>query len=163
MKNTDVLTQFMPMRVAFAADSSVLVSANYSTGLSIRHGLAWLVHAVHFSMGIVAATLADGAVVMVISTKKGLTTRPEIADAGVVALRRITLGSEPGVHDGFYHEAFMPPVPLVAGNLTLYAKADTDLACLAEQSVYARIAYTTMELDAKDYVEVAEVWAQAEG
>jgi hypothetical protein len=65
-------------------------------------------------------------------------------------------------YDFFFREDFLPPIPLVAPNLSMYHKCNINDVNLQSKTHRARILYTTAKVEASDFIEIAEVWAQAE-
>lgn len=155
----DAFMNFKGVKVSLdAADSSALVEARLETGLSIRGGLAWLIHKIEVYM---KAADADYTLRVALSTRQGLTGIPLLNDDGTVCYFE-----ERGmlVTEGFpiiqrpLQAGYLPPVPLASAMLSLYAKTAADVATLRAKEIELRIGYTTTPLDAALYTELHETW-----
>ena len=163
----DLFMQFASIAgVLGAADSSVLQAFQLPTGLSVRGGLLWLVHAVQFFHPM-HKSLAVGAqgIRLSLSTHVNEATLPGLEDPGVIAvclpfLQQITAENAYGYSGPGEDQHYLPPVPLAAPVLTLYAESNADEMNLWSAPVGVRIGYTTSPLDEASYAEIAEVWGQ---
>lgn len=152
----DAFLQFAVVKVTTdAANSTVLVQATLETGLSIRGGLAWLIHLLEWFLPHQAATLADMSGVL--CTVKGLTALPALGDKGVLSRADWVSNSASEMWQP-HRQSFLPPVPIASPSLTLYAKSTADVAGLRGKEAHCRIGYTCITLDAALYQEIAEVW-----
>jgi len=161
LKHKDVFMQFKDFRISLdAADSSTLVTVSFDTGLSVRGQLMWLCHLVEV-WNPVRAFANPVICEMALSTRAGLAVFPEIGDPGLIfkeshAGHVITTGGQT-TRDP-HQLRFLPPIPLAAPNLSMYAQMDADEAAYRGVLLTARMGYTTTPLDAGAYVEIAETW-----
>jgi len=158
---TDLYMNFLNVDVTTdAADASALESSEINTGLSIRGGLAMLVHKIEifFPDELVNGVYLECA----LSTRKGLTTMPGLNDGGCIAKARrtpILAGAAYGVLVEYPQTLdFLPPVPLAAPKISLYAAAEADDASYRSKKIEVRIGFTTQPMESKMYLEIAETW-----
>lgn len=159
----DLFMNFFPMTVLLdAANSTVLVELERPTGLHIRGELMFAVHLIEVGVQIVPVAGANILVDWALSTVPGLAALPVLGDRGLVAWgqRGISLVTEgesnwqlPVAH------RYLPPIPVAASQLSLYAAASADHASLRTLPLRLRMGFTTTPLDAAAYTEVAETWA----
>lgn len=163
-KVSDLFIQFASIESAMdAGDSSVLTEKQVQTGLSPRAGNAWLVHAVeffvdglHFDAAMVFATL-------VLSTSRGLAAMPGLTAKGTIArLDRLSQLATSGaiLIDQPFRVPFFPPVPIASAWLALYAQTNIDALNYRSVKVECRLSFTTIPIDAKVALEIAETWSQ---
>ncbi len=141
-----------------AADSSVLVEAQRNTGLSIRGALLWLIHVVEIYF---PREGASNELQMAVSTRAGLAVMPLLGDTGVVvkAIHAVNLTVEgASQYTQPVQLRYLPPIPIAAPQLSLYAKSAANIVGLRGDLLEARIGFTTAPLDAAAYTEIAEVW-----
>lgn len=161
MTHKDVFMQFKDFRINLdAADSSALVEVTVDTGLSVRGQLMWLCHLIE-AWNPIRAFANPVICEMALSTRVGLAVFPEIGDAGLVfkashAGHVITTGGQT-TRDP-HQLQYLPPIPLAAPRLSIYAQMDADEAAYRGVLLAARMGYTTTPLDAGAYVEIAETW-----
>lgn len=162
-KAKDLYMNFANVLLSYdASNSATLVSAKVDTGLSIRGGLVWLIHFIDFwfandpSAGHVTQQMA-------LSTVNGLAAMPEITDKGLI--ERVDLQSFYYTAAGFQYgvgarkkENHLPPIPMASPQVVLYAKTAADITTIRGDAIKCRIGFTTAELDAAMYTEIAEVW-----
>lgn len=143
-----------------ASDTTTLVSADVDTGLSLRGGIAWLVHAIDVAwMDAVEAVAVVYSVAL--STLKGQAVIPDLLAPGCVYrwnLQSTMLTSGRSDIHLQRREVFGPPVPLATPNLTIYASTQVDVAAARGDEIQIRIGYTTIPLEPAIFQEIAEVW-----
>lgn len=152
----DIFMQFKG--IADTAEGTTFTAAEFPTGLSIRGALLWLMHVVEFFLPQDSHSVINGSYELALSTKKGLTAVPNPLDDGVVAYH--TSAIKEATNGGAYiplveRHDFLPPVPLAAPILYLYGDG-TNAAYTG--GIGVRVGFTTEELDAATYTEVAETW-----
>jgi hypothetical protein len=156
----DLFIQYKDISVLTdGADSTTLVSADFDTGLSLRGGIAWLIHMIACQAEVLNVT-AEG-VRIALSTLKGKTAMPRLHDKGCIDVFSWVaefLTSGMFALDAVSRHSMMPPLPLAAPNISLYVQTPTDVAAARGTFVDIRIGYTTMPLDAPIFQEIAEVW-----
>lgn len=161
-KARDLFMQFAAVRVLLdGADSSTLVEGKVPTGLSVRGGLIWLIHQVEWMLPNHLLTQASVELEAAVCTVAGLAAMPQIHEKGVVAvdIEGCLLLTEGMTY--FRHpvkDGFLPPVPLAAPNLSIYAKSGVDDANVRGEAVIARVGFTTAPLTNDVYAEIAETW-----
>jgi hypothetical protein len=157
----DLYMQFADVSVEFdSSDSSTLVTDKVNTGLSIRGQLIWLIHQIE----VLFSTQEGGASNqqrIAISTREGLTSLPNLGDAGVIAkLEKQFLLATSGI--SLIHQPhtakYLPPIPIASPAIHLYAETKNDSANFRGELIEARFCFTTAPLDAKTYTEIAETW-----
>lgn len=160
--STDKFMQFGVIKGVLTSSSDDLVSANLNTNLSIRGGLAWLIHVVEFIFEGSLFSAAFSSFDMSLSTVKGETVIPDIDDKGVIAFSRFIsqYASSGAYNPGAMPKvlSFLPPVPIASPNLTLYGKCSTDAAAMDATAFKCRFGFTTISLDDGMYTEIAETW-----
>lgn len=157
----DLFLNFMDLTAKYdATDSSSLEETEFGTGLTIRGGLAFLIHQVEV---IFPTFAADNDQLCMLCTEKGKSAigANQFGDKGVIAYFQrqwayVTSGG--GVIDTPMIARFMPPVPVAAPNISVYLKTSADEAALRAAPVGVRLGFTTVELDPALYTEVAETW-----
>lgn len=157
---TDVFMQFAAWSLVWPGVTTVLTEAAIKTGLSIRGGIMWLIHMVELIN--VNPSVDANAVDVSLSVRDGLNVLPQLDDPGCLAQMRqvATLSTNGRSLSLLPHTAhFLPPIPLAAPNLSLYAVSSIDDAALDGDEVVVRVGYTTSPLDARSYAEIAETWA----
>ncbi len=148
--------------VTDAANSVTLVEASVDTGLSIRGGFMWLIHLVEmeFDMPFIGTTHSLYAALSVL---KGRAVLPTYGQNGLITRYVRTFEA---LTSGFTNVqepnrfSFLPPIPVAAPNLSLYAKSSLDHATLRGKDIHCRIGYTTTKLDSAAFLEIAEAWGQ---
>ena len=146
-----------------SANSSTLVEEEVATGLSIRGGLAFLIHKVEIIPADIRGTVAEQTLVA-LSTKAGLTTIPELGDSGCILKYEDTFvyaSSGVGFEHGPKHFNYLPPIPLAHPKIVTYVQTIADEASFRSVKVQIRIGFTTIKVDNKMYTELAEVWGFA--
>lgn len=157
----DMFMQFKDITVLLnGANTSTLEEQEIDTGLSIRGRLVWLIHLIEVSIPLWSFTaplvLDVGA-----STRVGLAAMPPLGDPGV--LFRASLSAHVATEGGMVHTSpmqlrYLPPFPLAAPKLSVYAQSDADEAAFQGKPVSVRLGFTTAPLDAAMYTEIAETW-----
>jgi len=141
------------------SDTTTVVEEQVPTGLSVRGLLIWQIHQVEWFSD---QSEADCEIRAALSARTGLVGVPLLGDDGVYAwwARQTKLVTE-GIHESLmpFHQPFLPPVPLAAPAISLYARTLADVAALQGTIVRVRIGYTTAPLDANAYLEIAETWS----
>lgn len=157
----DLYMNFMSIDVDLdAADSTTVVEQQVNTGLSVRGGLAWLIHLVEIYF--TDASVHQNYLLAALSTRHGETEVPTIFDGGCIAAARrdsFTAGSAYWTFDYQPKQInYLPAIPIAAQSISLYAASETNSATYQGETIEVRIGYTTVELDAKMYLEIAEAW-----
>jgi len=158
-KPKDLYMNTCRIKLKTAASSVTLVEAKKDTGLSVRGGLIWLLHAVEFFF--VAAHSTTVRSKLLLSTVPDLATFPALGDRGVISVGEVlTMLSSSG--GGWLKQPivnkYLPPIPLASPNISLYWMSSVDVAEIRLVDMEARLLFTTAPLDQKTYVEIAEVW-----
>jgi hypothetical protein len=157
--NTDVFLQFAVLEGVWPGVSTDLSEVTMKTGLSIRGGLAWLIHLIEVWVN--QQNTTNIAVEVALSTIAGLTAMPTPGDKGTVgffsthrhlATQGASLKVSPTRH------SFLPPVCLASPDLSLYWQASADDATLDGGDVFCRIGFTTTPMEKDLYAEIAETW-----
>lgn len=163
-KVSDLFTQFASLVSAFdGSDTAVLVEKQVQTGLSPRAGNAWLVHAVEFFMDGVHFDAAMVVARALLSTSRGLAAMPDLTAKGTIArVDRLSQLATSGavIIDQPFRVPFFPPIPIASAWLALYVETNIDAAIYRGVKVEARIHFTTIPIDAKVALEIAETWSQ---
>lgn len=169
----DLYTQWVAIDGAFDSSSlSNMSETNMQTNLSVRGKLVWLIHALEFSFDFNDGAIFSGGGAscdVALCTRGGLATMPQHNDPGVIqkfnwGIMLLEVGTPAdqavGLAEYLFPKKFtyMPPVPIAAGALSLYAQCRVTPAAFNDNLVNVRIAFTTEELDEKMYVEISEVW-----
>jgi len=157
----DLYMQFADVSVDYdSSDSSTLVDAKVDTGLSIRGQLIWLIHLIEimFSSDDAAQTTHQQ---VAISTREGLAAMPDLGEAGVLVKAEkqfffVTSGLALMHQPLALH--YLPPIPIAAPSLHVYAQTTIDNSYLRGDTVEIRFGFTTAPLDSKAYTEIAETW-----
>lgn len=143
-----------------AANSASLVEGQFKTGLSVRGQLAWIVHSieVYFADAAVATSIQE----LAVCTVGELATMPDLGDKGVIHKCRERLLYAGAAFAAAvyrpYGKEFLPPVPLASPNLSVYAKTAADDANLRGETIEVRLGFTTVPMDSKLVLEIAETW-----
>jgi len=158
----DLYMQFAALSVILnGTNAQTLVEAMIHTGLSIRGGLAWLIHQVEVFCPV--GTLAGAEELYVaVAGIPSLGAMPELNDKGVLvrvtdAHTMVTNGMSQQYMPWVRH--FLPPVPYAGPKMCVYARTRDDEAPYRGLVVRARICFTTVPIDSKMYAELAETWA----
>lgn len=160
VKPNDVFGQFFAMTVSSGADASAWEKNEIPTGLSIRGGYIWLIHAIEFMPVLLAVTIDR--LTFAVSTRKGLMAVPNLPDDGLLAICDIHANdATPGFQQMvFPHEKrFMPPLPFASPNLTFGVIGKTDEISMRGINHEARVYFTTLAVEEGVYTEIAEVWS----
>jgi hypothetical protein len=157
-----MFAQFAAVHVDLdSADTTVLVSNRLDTGLSIRGGLLWLIHAIDWYLAMDYST-SSCRQTAALSTVEGLATMPNLQDRGCIDKIQenfiITTAVAINIWYNPVRHGWLPPVPLAAPSINLYAQCTANIAALRGDEVACRIMFTTAPLDQAAYTEVAEVW-----
>lgn len=165
-KIRDMFMNFKALDLTMGA-TGVLAETSWPTGLSIRGGLAMLVHLVEWSFSFPQMIEVDGKAMLdyAMSTRSGLAAMPYIGDDGYVDggmamfdVRITTSGMSSQIdRDGLCRHSFLPPVPIAAAELNFYTYPTLGGGFTA-WAISVRVGFTTVELDSKLYTEIAEVW-----
>lgn len=161
-KPTDVFMQFTGIDGAtHLTDATELMEFILQTGLSVRGQFAWLVHLVEVicKLPVYHAQYIDWC----LSTVQGQAVMPELNDHGCIAkgrmeLHMITSGSV--IVPQPQRLQFLPPIPVASSRISLYVYASIDDASIRGKPVILRLGYTTIALEPKVYLEIAETWAE---
>ena len=159
----DIYGQFALVRAfVHGSDTTETVTGKLNTGLSIRHGIIWLIHMVEFFTQELHQINADNDLSWVLSTVPEEPVIPELTDKGVIAKSQLewtVLTSGGGAFELPAVRSFLPPIPIAAPSLNVYFKTADNSSPLYGALVEARIMYTTQEVDDPAlYTEIAEVW-----
>lgn len=160
-RQQDLFMQFAAGRLTAGANSGTLVEEVISTGLSIRGGYAWLIHFVEVMFTRSDSADADNIRKVAFSVRQGEALLPEIDDAGTIArIDRAILYAASGVVQvpELMRYAMLPPVVIANPKVSVYYEDQTDDAPFRNLEIPFRIGYTTIPIDQKMYLEVAETW-----
>jgi hypothetical protein len=144
-----------------ATDSSDVATDQMATGLSIRGDYAWIIHRVEMAWNSWRLSAADNFFACGLTTESGRTSTPDVADKGCIATLSFTWKV------GAAAEAIMqeplvwgclPPMIIASPNIHLYCQTGADEAALRSKSATIRIGYTTVPIDQKTYLEIAETF-----
>lgn len=157
----DLYMQFADVSVNLdSSNTTTLVEGNVNTGLSIRGGLVWLIHLIEiiFAEGETTASVTQN---IALSTTPDLAAMPDLGDAGVICKAEkqvilVTSGVAFNLQPSAFH--YLPPIPLAAPQISIYANTTADNSPLRGDLVEARIGFTTVPLDSALYAEIAETW-----
>lgn len=159
----DDYMNFVGTKVMLGADTSVVVKGEIDTSLSVRGGLAWLIHLVEWVMGY---WTSPGQLLKraVLSTRNNLTSYPALYDDGVIDQCIRDTSYEAGGHATDLwmpkRHGYLPPIPIASSKLALYAHTVAHNAASVGEVIECRIGFTTIKLGAAAYTEVAETWSQ---
>lgn len=147
-----------------SADLATLRSGTLNTGLSIRGGLAWLLHKVEAYLStIIPITETDQSesIQVAVSTIPNQAGIPDWTSQGTVDywniesnVRLTTSGAWQTLFRQPLESVHLPPVPLASPQLVGYAISDRAHTA----AVTFRVQFTTQTLDQALYQEIAEVW-----
>lgn len=158
-KMRDLYMNIFPFSVTLADPADTFVEQKHATGMSIRGGLAWLVHLVEIAF--LKGMSVTNHVAVTVSTVANLGAMPDVADKGTLvagALDHVftTSGRAFHVRPSAWH--FLPPLPIATANISAYAQCESDEVALQLATINGRLGFTTVELDAALYTEIAETW-----
>ena len=157
----DLFMQWYPIQLTTGASSATLVEAEFATGLSIRGEYAWLIHCVEFHFANMMTMAADFAWNMILSTTNELAVFPDINDKGSICAMTtnvIFTTSGAAFHDQPFTWHSLPPTIIAAPKLSLYWVGSSDQAAAQSKTFFGRIGYTTVPIDSKMYLEIAETF-----
>lgn len=157
----DQFLNFLDLTSKFnAADSSNIEETTWNTGLSIRAGLAFLIHQLEV---IFQPFDASNEQILMLATETGKTSLglTHYGDRGVMCMARsrwrvYTQGG--GALNQPHVLRWLPPFPIAAPQIVTYLQTSLDEAGLRGQPVGIRLGYTTTEVDGAMYAEIAETW-----
>lgn len=153
--------QFAAGKIVSAAASNTLVETELPTGLTIRGGFAWLIHFVEFTFAEIQAASTDQTLQFALSVRQGESAVPKITDSGTIS--RINLAilyqtSGVVIQSQTIRDPFLPPVIVANPKLSAYFATGTDEAGFRSKTFRFRIGYTTVPIDQRMYLEIAETW-----
>lgn len=158
----DLFMQWYPIEITLdAADSSSLEINTFTTGLSIRGEYAWLIHCVEVNFDSAYWMTTLNKISASLATKPDYAAVPGSQEQGVIfaaAVHFNILTSGGGIHFEPYVWHSLPPTIIAAPRLTLYAASAVDLAGLRGTAVVGRLGYTTVPIEDKTYLEIAETF-----
>lgn len=158
----DLFMQWYPVGLSLAASSDDVVEAEFTTGLSIRGEYAWLIHRVEVYLQDAWTLVAGNRVMMALSVTQGEAVVPNLDDYGtIVVMEQVSmLAGASGL--GTLVQPFiwpcLPPTIIASPKLSFYARTGTDQANLRTKKIVGRIGYTTVPIDSKMYLEIAETF-----
>ena len=162
-KQQDLFMQWFPIEVQLgAADPTVLIEEEFTTGLSIRGQYAWLIHVVEFHAGAFYKVTMDNALMFALSTVQGAAAFPDLTDHGVICVQGIVYvittsgASFSPAGPMVWHS--LPPTIIASPKLSFYAQTAVDDTALDGLKLNGRIGYTTVPIDQKMYLEIAETF-----
>ena len=163
VKSQDLFMQWYPVRVTLdAADSSALAEAEFTTGLSIRGDYAWIIHRVEMEFPTWLDQTAVVNLQCALSTVNGETVMPEIDSKGVIVRLSqtfVVLVAEAGIILKQPHVwTSLPPTIIATPKLSFYCRTTVDNVPFRGDPIIARIGYTTVPIDDKTYLEIAETF-----
>lgn len=162
LQRQDVFMQFFKADLKTdAANSGNLEEVEYETNLSIDSYYAWAIHKIETTYANMRACAADNCLKLALSTRQGAASFPALTDAGTIMFCGIGLIYQTsGV--SFYMlpniQDWLPPIILAASKISAYAESIADDAALQDQTIPCRINYTTVPLDEKNFIEIAQTW-----
>jgi len=153
--------QFAAGGITFGAASDTVVEDELPTGLTIRGGYAWLIHFFEMQFTGLNGFTADIGVWSALSVTQGLAALPNIDDAGTIS--RIDMDLHLTTSGVFAHrrtlrDPFLPPLIIANPKLSVYIGTTSDQAGFQNQECFYRIGYTTVPIDQRSYLEIAETW-----
>jgi len=161
----DLYVNFKDLSVTLdASDPNTLVSEDHATGLSIRGGLAYLIHKLEVFFPDEQGRLAAHSGLEVgLSTRKGLVALPALGDPGTIAKcqRYFSVATSGMAYDAQPKlVSYLPPIPFAFPNITLYAQelSGTNHASLRGTDVQVRMHFTTEKMSNALLQEISEVW-----
>jgi len=155
----DLYMQFKDVSGQMAASATTLNEREPAPGMSIRGMLAFLIHKIEIWSPDWGTNTRGGT--FALSTISGLAAMPSLSDKGLLCKVKsdvffVTNGA--GYVESPIQLGYLPPVPLVAPNISMYCIADQAHADINGKEIEARICFTTVPLDAAMYTEIAETW-----
>lgn len=159
----DLFLQFKTFTITAGADATTLAETEVDTGLSIRGEFGWLIHFVEVGFYGFHAVAADNVLQFGLSIQTGLAAMPAITDKGCIS--RINLGILYQTSGVAYQrmpmrDPFLPPVIIASPRISGYYAAVVNDAALQNGTQWVRIGYTTIPIDQKMYLEIAETFEQ---
>lgn len=162
----DLFMQWAPIEVTLdGADSSSLETDSMTTGLSIRGDYGWLIHRLEVSGSFMEYIVGSANQLEVaVAVTDQYTTFPQINEKGVIA----HLGMVYALTGASGGAAFsvplvwpcLPPTIIASPKVTVYAHSTQDDAGLRGKTLFMRFGYTTVPLDDRSYLEIAETFEQ---
>lgn len=163
VKQQDLFMQWYPIEVTLdAADTTTLTENQITTGLSIRGEYAWLIHRIEYYFdALYLGGAVDNRVDVAVSVAQGAAAMPAINDPGVI--HKLSWAYAFGAAGVQFFDlprvwSSMPPTIIAAPTLSVYANTVADFASYQGQSIQARLGYTTIPIDQKLYLEIAETF-----
>lgn len=159
----DLFMQWYPIKSAFdGSASTTLVESEFSTGLSIRGQYAWLIHRVEVYCPSLHQLKEAATAQVALSTVQGEATFPQVNEKGVICMLGMTLFNEGAAGQSFAQQPWiwtsMPPTIIASPKLSFYCNTETASASLQGDEIIGRIGYTTVPIDQKMYLEIAETF-----
>lgn len=156
----DIYMQFRGTSLAIdGTNSTTVVRVDMETGLTIRGGLAWLIHKIEARWSDfpeVDNTIRWG--LSALSTLAGL---PNINGDGTLAIGESTVRLTTSGIATFVQphvQRFLPPLVYARSKISLYAGSQADEAGIRGDFLDVRIGYTTVKLDPAVLTEIIETW-----
>jgi len=163
MTPSDMYMNFLDASVTLGATSTDVVSTEIATGLSIRGGLAFLIHKIEYAIEVLGATVTAG-IDVALSTRAGEATVPELGDQGTIdSLIFDSDHSATGANDRIWPvtHPFLPPIPVASPKIVAYATCSINNAVYQSKKIHIRLGFTTVKIDSRMYTELAETWGFA--
>lgn len=160
---SDMYMNFLDASVTTdATASTTLASAEVATGLSIRGGLAFLIHKVEVMWPFLDFGANPNHIRVMLSTKADQAALPDIGDQGAIsgaqmcvdfsASGGLNLEENPKILN------YLPPIPVASPKIVAYVDCLADDAAWRGKEVGVRVGFTTVKIDSKLYTELAETW-----
>lgn len=160
---TDLAMNFLPVTAVLdGADSSVLVSADVPTGVSLISSVAYLIHSIEWNVSDLPEL--DNQVQACLQARSGLAAMPNIHSNGSIDIfflhHKITTSGASYVAMPQVHN-WLPPIVYASPKFVLYAKTQSDEAGMRGESIVGRVGFTTAKLTSAMFREIAQTWGFA--
>jgi len=161
---SDMYMNFLDASVTLGATSTDVVSTEIATGLSIRGGLAFLIHKIQYKMFEIGQAGVTANIPIALSTRAGEGSVPELGDQGCIDAALVDVnagaaGAETRITP--FEHGFLPPIPVASPKIVAYATCSANNATYQSGKIEIRIGFTTVKIDSKMYTELAETWGFA--
>jgi len=163
----DLFMQFKFIEVELDdADAAACVTSFEDTGLSIRGNYAMLIHRVDWNFRLNEARYeTDFALRAALTVDPTVTVQQYMDDIGVIDVMEFNVDYEVTTSGGLldhvvkpFTRSYVPPVIICAPKLGIVVSGDGDKADWRSLEIKCRVGYTTIPIDEKMYLEIAETW-----
>lgn len=156
----DIYMNFFSMTVDSGAASNALATKDFNTAAGAAMEMAWRIHMIEwFPVFIPASTTR---LTIALSTRKGLSSMPNLNDKGTVAkvsFQYLATGTgiltQPVLPKVL---SYLPPLIIASPRLNLYCIADDNQASMQNVEHEVRIGFTQVKLTSDVYREVFQTW-----